>query len=84
MSDDLEPLTEDERSSILDAVALLEAYSRGDRLAVAVLLHATDDAAYLRRVAGVLAYLVSHYQGVDDPNTLAHHPPKLHASGDTQ
>jgi hypothetical protein len=62
----------------------LEAYGRGDRLAVAVILHATDDAAYLRRVAGVLAYLVSHYQGVDDPNTLAHHPPKLHASGDTQ
>jgi hypothetical protein len=71
MTGDLEPLSEDTRSAILDAVALVEAQGRGDRLGVAVILHATSDPAHLRRVLGILAYMVCRYEQLDDPATLA-------------
>jgi hypothetical protein len=71
MTDDLEPLSEDARSAILDCVALLEAEGRGDRLGVAVIVHATSDPAYLRRVLGTLAYLVCRHENLDSPEVLA-------------
>jgi hypothetical protein len=61
-------MTEDERSAVLDACALVEAYEREDLAGQAVLLTASDDPFYLRRVMGTLAYLLA---SVDDPDVAA-------------
>jgi hypothetical protein len=64
----MRPLTEQERDAPLDACALVEAMARDDALAKSVVLFATDDPAYLRRVILTLAYMVVEAAG--DPEVL--------------
>lgn len=63
-------MNDPEHSAILDAVALVDAQARDDRLAVAAILHASDDVRYLRRVAGLVAYMASRLD-LDDPEARA-------------
>jgi hypothetical protein len=64
-------LSEAERDGILDAISLIEAEAWGDQLAKSVLLFASDDPAYLRRIVGTLAYLLVRVEDADAPKVLA-------------